>query len=331
MKRREGLIAAVAFFCGLLLAFLILTQKQKESVSADSSSDEDIELHSGQNQLINPLINCPAFPKTKPPKQAALEKRLEDLIEQGRVSGEISRVSVFFRDLANGPAFSLGLDQVFVGASLLKVPLMVGFLKKLGDDPKLWDRKLKFDAAIHQVGQFQQSIVPKDEMKSGESYSVQELLERMVTQSDNRAAKMLIEEFPDVDLFGVLQDMGIKMAIKNDDAWLTSKDYAAIFRILFNATYLDQVHSQKALQLLSRVHFRDGLVAGVPESTLVAHKFGERFSPTETYFHDCGIVYFPKRPYLLCVMTNGKDMSQMIKFVARMSKAVYLYVSDTDS
>jgi hypothetical protein len=38
-------------------------------------------------------------------------------------------------------------------------------------------------------------------------------------------------------------------------------DYASFFRVLFNASYLNRKDSEKALALLTKVAFRDGLIA----------------------------------------------------------------------
>ena len=71
--------------------------------------------------------------------------------------------------------------------------------------------------------------------------------------------------------------------------------------------------SEKALGLLQKSEFHKGLVAGVPSGTIVAHKFGERDGLTigEKQLHDCGIIYYPGNPYLLCVMTRGDNFDEL--------------------
>src|SRR5205085_892290 len=58
---------------------------------------------------------------------------------------------------------------------------------------------------------------------------------------------------------------------------ISLKDYSSVFRILYNASYLNHDSSENALSLLSQSTFKNALVAGVPAETVVAHKFGERF------------------------------------------------------
>ena len=57
----------------------------------------------------------------------------------------------------------------------------------------------------------------------------------------------------------------------------------------------------------------------------VAHKFGVRNLDAETLkqFHDCGIVYYPDHPYLICIMTRAKDLDDGIQFLREVSRRVY--------
>jgi hypothetical protein len=46
------------------------------------------------------------------------------------------------------------------------------------------------------------------------------------------------------------------------------------------------------------------------------------------HFHDCGIVYYPKHPYLLCVMTQGQDPETLENAIAEISKFTYTQVKN---
>ena len=81
------------------------------------------------------------------------------------------------------------------------------------------------------------------------------------------------------------------------------------------------------LGLLSQSTFQQGLVAGLPAGIVVAHKFGERGYNNPTIpdqLHDCGIVY-TKKPYVICVMTQGTGYDAMAGIIAHISKMVYDY------
>ena len=81
--------------------------------------------------------------------------------------------------------------------------------------------------------------------------------------------------------------------------------------------------SEKALELLSKTTFNDGIVAGLPENIVVSHKFGEYILPDEIELHDCGIIYYVQNPYFLCVMTRGKDEGELKNTISGISKIIY--------
>jgi beta-lactamase class A len=94
--------------------------------------------------------------------------------------------------------------------------------------------------------------------------------------------------------------------------------------VLYYSTYLNKDYSEKALELLSNTEFTQGLVAPLPRSVTVAHKFGERALPDGTnQLHDCGIVYYPGHPYLLCIMTKGPDFKDLTQAIQQISSKVY--------
>jgi hypothetical protein len=81
--------------------------------------------------------------------------------------------------------------------------------------------------------------------------------------------------------------------------------------------------SEKALAYLARTDYRKGLVAGVPPTIAVAHKFGLRRMNEMKQLHDCGIVYYPDHPYLLCVMTSGPVPDYLDTTIADISRFIF--------
>ena len=151
----------------------------------------------------------------------------------------------------------------------------------------------------------------------------------MIIYSDNNAYHTLAENLTGDEIIKVYQDLDVDISKAFQDPngnIITVKNYASFFRILYNGSYLNNEMSEKALKLLNQVEYKDALVAGVPKDIIVSHKFGERkYSDTnEIQFHDCGIVYFPKKPYLLCVMTKTtKNINQAINVIKQISQKVY--------
>ncbi len=113
---------------------------------------------------------------------------------------------------------------------------------------------------------------------------------------------------------------------------MSPKTYSFVFRVLYGATYLSRDSSEKALELLNQTEFTEGIVVGVPDNLPVAHKYGARTTqiaaktnPKEEIkeLHDCGIVYYPNHPYLLCVMTQGYDFKTLSNLIKEISSISY--------
>ncbi len=120
------------------------------------------------------------------------------------------------------------------------------------------------------------------------------------------------------------QEIGLIDPKDRVEATITVRGYASLFRILFNASYLNVENSEKVLSWLSETEYRSGLVAGVPADVKVAHKFGERLYANDIKeLHDCGIIYFPENPYLLCVMTRGSDFAALEALISEISRILY--------
>ncbi len=291
-------------------------------VHAKAEGEIEGELHLGQSGFINPLIDCPQMPEGRSPKKDQIQKSVSQRIDELQNRKVAEKVSVGYRDLNNGPAFSINVDEPFMAASLLKVPIAIAILKKSLGDTSLMSRKLIY-VKPSTLDDWSQAIQIADPMVPGSSYTVEELIRRMLVDSDNEAAAMLLNVAPPLEVIQVLREMGVPLLQKNNDWWISVGEYGSIFRILYNSTFLPESMSNSLLRLLSQAKGPVGLISGIESGITVSHKFGERRSGDLQQFHDCGIIYYPKRPYLLCVMTRGADLKQLETVVADISKIVF--------
>lgn len=112
--------------------------------------------------------------------------------------------------------------------------------------------------------------------------------------------------------------------------FISIKNYTPFFTRLYSLSYLDKGMSEKALELLVAEDFAQGISSAVSLAIKVAQKFGHNrvFEPetkeiVSNDLHDCGIVYYPQHPYLLCIMTKGKDFNNQAKAIQNISALVY--------
>jgi hypothetical protein len=151
----------------------------------------------------------------------------------------------------------------------------------------------------------------------------------MLVHSDNNAAYLLADLVGMKSLDDSYSRLGIESPTSGQDYATNVRSYASFFRVLYTATYLDRKNSEHLLSILADSAFTQGIVAGVPEGVVVSHKFGERSltGSTQAQLHDCGIVYVPGNPYLLCVMLRGNDFDVLARSIAEISSLVYTYAN----
>jgi beta-lactamase class A len=279
----------------------------------------------GGGELTNPLLECEESEglfQILPP----FDEDLGKLIEKLKREKKASEIAAYYRDLNNGVWIGFNEDAKFVPASLLKLPLMMAYFKAAESDPEIMTRKYALDAAADIHSFPGQNFPPEQIIRPGDFYPVRDLIQYMIRDSDNEAMYLLFEGLEKDKLNKVYDDLSVPIPTGDESsAVITVRDYARFFRILFNASYLTRQSSEEALGLLTQARFADGLRAGVPERIKIAHKFGERQleNNTSEQLHDCGIVYYPKHPYLLCVMTQGSDTKTLAPVIANISKFVY--------
>jgi len=228
------------------------------------------------------------------------------------------------RALPSGRWIALRRNVIYYPASLLKVPVMIAYFRKEESDPTLFEQRI-----IYTPLSTGDTFEAPSKLVTGRSYSIRELIEDMIIESDNGAAYTLLSKIDAGLLSEVYTDLGIQDPGNDSSKYeISAKTYALFFRVLYNATYLTPEASEQALELLMRTSYKEGLVAGVPADVPVAHKYGEHVvsdgaTVQGVELHDCGIVYRPEHPYLLCVMTSAKDLSTASALISSISKAVY--------
>jgi len=255
--------------------------------------------------------------------------KVKALVEGKLKAGRASVISVYFRDLRNGHHFGIREQEPFSADTLLKLPLMIAYLKWADSTPLLLNRKIVY-TGNHSSGQGERLGQPSP-FKEGRSYKISTLIHRMIAYNDDGAAAVLTANLPPGYLQQVFKDISVNYDPARNDDMLAFKAYASFYRVLFNASYLSREMSERALRFLSKTAFQDGIVSGVPPDVDVAAKYGERSvrdpakdsGPEVMQFHEFGIVYHPARPYMIGVMVRGSDTRELAKTIRDISELVY--------
>ncbi|MFH0905422.1 MAG: serine hydrolase [bacterium] len=319
-------IGAVIFGVGLGLGYEVSRWTIGKTIPAafnwrDTTSDY---------AFISPLLACKSPDKSLLSAYKDLKAKLDNVVSQEIQTGRVSAVAVYFRDLQTGQWTGVNEDAQFYPASLLKLPVALALYKEAETDAALLSRRIVYrQTAAENSNEFNSST--STHLEAGSSYTVDQLIEAMIVDSDNNA-KDLLEGATDVEVLTSLFDtLDIPVpyeGLADADYGISPRQYSLLLRVLYNATFLNAAMSEKVLGLLSHAVFADGLAAGLPANTRVAHKFGIYGNPTiGKGVHDCGIVYYTDKPYSVCVMTKGVNYADLETAISKVSSTIYSYVN----
>jgi len=325
--RRIPHLLALALLIGGVAGYFLGRHTSDVVLSSISGSLSPILEQGTSYAFIHPLLAARTPEATLVGDYVSLKDSLQSLVDAASADSA-TRAALYFRDLNSGLWVGINQNDTYYPASLLKVPTMIALYKEAEEEPGILNEAYAYDPSVLPGTPFDapSTLVP------GRVYSTKDLISHMIIDSDNGATFTLLDHINPDFLHEVYIALGIQDPGDNSaDYQISARTYGLFFRILYNATYLSAASSEQALKLLSQATFTDGLVAGVPEGTLVAHKFGEHVltsgsTPTGIELSDCGIVYYSSHPYLLCVMTAAKDEATAASTIASISKTTYAAV-----
>jgi beta-lactamase class A len=282
----------------------------------------------GHEKLINPLLECEVgADRLRQQQLKPFKNKVKQLIAERIKDKTAAKISVYFRDLDDGMTFNINGNEEYSPASLGKLPIMMAYFKLAENDPGLLKKKLKYDGKLDKAKE--QYFKPNVTLEAGKSYTIDELIYRMIAYSDNNAWRILLDHIDTDYLNSVVIDLGAAFLTgPRGEPQVTVKSYSIFLRVLYNASYLNDEMSEKALEYLETIEFPFGIASSIPLDITVVNKFGERYARygNEKQLHDFGIVYYPNSPYILCIMVKGDDFTKMAPILHEISQLIYAEV-----
>ena len=230
-------------------------------------------------------------------------------------------------DLTSGTRFTRLEKEVFPTASTIKLAILYELFAQAQegrlslDQPRTLDRA----AAVGGSGILFELGTP--------SLSLRDYAILMVVMSDNTATNVLIDAVGMTNVNKRMQALGLvdtklrrqmidlAAARRGDENVSTPAEIARLLEAYFRAEGLQPASAAAALDILKK-RKSTALTRGVPGSVPVASKPGG----LEGVQVDAGIVYLPKRPYIVSVMTTWLYRDQDgEKGIEDISRAAYEY------
>lgn len=214
-------------------------------------------------------------------------------------------------------------DRPFHAASTMKVPVLLELYRQAAAGSVELDGTLIVRNRFASIADGSEYVLDRADdseaglyARIGEAVSVRELARLMIVVSSNLATNLLVDLLGPAEIRTFMRDLGapglvVLRGVEDGPAFergldnaVTAGGLAVVFGALARGEAVSVSGSAEMLGILADQAFNDGIPAGLPPGTRVAHKTG---SITGLY-HDAGVVWPDVgRPYVLVVLTTGLD------------------------
>ncbi|MGH7737638.1 MAG: serine hydrolase [Candidatus Tyrphobacter sp.] len=230
-------------------------------------------------------------------------------------------------DLSSGDVAGYNARVSMPAASTIKVAVMADVFRDLELGRFALDRRVTLQARDKDDGSGDLCYAP-----DGTSYTVSDLLARMIDVSDNTAANMLIRLVGRQNINRFMRSLGLHhthlyasirtqgWAIRNE-LRTSPADMVRLLALMARRRLVDEWASNEMISILEDDQFNTLLPQPLPDDVLVAHKTGSLFDT----LNDVGIVYVDGAPYVIAVLTTALPSQDVGRaFIHALSRDVYL-------
>ena len=239
------------------------------------------------------------------------------------------RVGIYLRDLKHDRTWTYHADDLFPSASLIKVPIMCAVFEKIREGDLTLGTRLVLRRRERFGGSGTLKWYP-DRSK----FTVRELLEHLMVESDNTAMKMLIdaigfgflqEQFQKIGLtYTQIHPSGLSLAAGKvaTENYTTAHEMAGLLEKIHDGVMVDRFSSEMMVELMKKKKPRRRLAQNLPVGWEIAHKTGL----LRRACHDVAIVTSPDGEFIIAVLTGqNRDYKRAKAFIAKVGRTVYTY------
>ncbi len=229
------------------------------------------------------------------------------------------KIGVYFEYLPSGNSIGINDKTELRLASLIKIPVVMATYRQI-ELGKINENTI-LTVTENDLNEGFGVLWKKG---AGTKITVEEAIRLSLIESDNTAANTLNSHLPQGAIDGVFDTLDIPKDTKNNLPVISPKNYSSILRSLYLSSFLTRDNSNEILEILTETNFNDKIATIVDEDVKVSHKIGVYES--EGVYSDCGIIYAPNRPYILCIMVNSTEdkAKQHMQYISRM---IYGYLT----
>ncbi|MGI6128662.1 MAG: serine hydrolase [bacterium] len=244
---------------------------------------------------------------------SSLKKKVQEYIEE-----QPGVFGVYFWDLTTGNHFGINEKEPLPAASSIKVPVALYLYHQVAEKKISLDEQMAYNPDTDWsggAGTIRWNATP------GQKFTLRELAEKLIRESDNVAWKMLYRRLGKDKIAAFMKSLGGKTVFPNGENYSTAEDLALYTRAALDFANRNPDIGWILIDDMVQSIYKDGLPSYLPSDVKVGHKVGA----LPAVATDVGIVFLPDRPYILSVMTKDVGASEDPGFLAigEISRLVY--------
>ena len=262
--------------------------------------------------------------QTAPPTQRQWDTNVSGIINDAVLASRLDQalagvdghVGVAVKDLGSGRGAVLDGNMELQSASLYKLPVLYTVFDlglNMSEELTITEDALSYDTGSMELG-------------AGETLSVAELLERMVTLSDNTSAVMLGSRVGAGNIDTELANLGMTTTHYSLERMTTSAlDMLHLIELIGNGKAVSPSASADMLHLLLRQRVNDRLPRLLSDDVQVAHKTGN----LPGVVNDVGILYGPNSTVAIAALVSDTtDETAAATAIAQIGQVADAYFED---
>ncbi|MGH7756257.1 MAG: serine hydrolase [Vulcanimicrobiaceae bacterium] len=234
-------------------------------------------------------------------------------------------IALEVEDLATGLAIGVNERTSMPAASTIKIPVMVEVFKQMELGSIGLNSRVHLEARDRDYGSGDIC-----DARTGTAFSVRTLLDKMIDESDNTAANMLIRLVGRTHVNRTMRDLGLRQTELRSDIRTASNgirytlrtsasDMVRLLARMAQNRLVDSWSSREMLAILANQQINTLLPVPLPHDVTIAHKTGSLHDT----LNDVGIVEQEGEPYVIAVMTtnlrslwSGRDFIRHVSLLA---------------
>lgn len=229
-------------------------------------------------------------------------------------------------DLSTGYRVGYNANAGMPAASTIKVPVMVEVFRQLEAGDFDLNRRLMLRNSDKDYGSGDLC-----DAAAGSSWTIADLLSKMIDISDNTATNMLIRLVGRSHINATMENLGLERTHLASDvrtsAWSvrtalrsSPHDMVRLLALMAKRQLVDEWSSNEMLSILEDDQINTLLPEPLPDDVPIAHKTGSFFDT----LNDVGIVFEDDAPYVIAVMTTHlPSLSTGRSFIRSLSKMAF--------